>query len=210
MDNTFLTAGREVEIKNKVKDSKFFGNITSGDSKKNIKKFINKIKDKYNDASHNVSAYKLGTGDQAVKYADDDGEPSGSSGPPVLKAIEGEKMTNTVIVVTRYFGGTELGIGGLIRAYGETARLAINKAGLKKLSLIYKLKVKGKYSLTGDIMGQIEAFSGKILSSEYGNDSVEIKFLLNPEKYHQFKDKLISLSGNKIKINKVDQFYVEK
>ncbi len=210
MSNILYTPAQSIEIINKVKDSKFYGSITSVNNEEKVKKFIKKIKGKYDDATHNVSAYKLGSGDRALKYSDDDGEPAGSSGPPVLKAIEGEEITNTVIVVTRYFGGTKLGIGGLIRAYGNTARMAIREAGKKKLTLVYKLKITGGYDLIGTILGQVEAMKGKILTTEYGNEGVQIFFLLKPGNYSSLKNKLVDLTGNKVKIHKIAELYLSQ
>ncbi|MFW5991967.1 MAG: YigZ family protein, partial [Halanaerobiaceae bacterium] len=95
MKQELYTAADEIEVYNKVKDSKFFGNIKSLKTEEEVKEFINQIKTRYEDASHNVSAYKLGSGDKALKYSDDDGEPAGSSGPPVLQVIEGEDLIDT-------------------------------------------------------------------------------------------------------------------
>lgn len=201
------TVDRSIQIINKVKDSKFYGSISNAGDEEEVKKFISWIKDKFHDANHNVSAYKLGRGDQALKYADDDGEPAGSSGPPVLQAIEGEELTNTVIVVTRYFGGTKLGIGGLIRAYGDTARLAIQEAGKKKLIPLYRLKIQGSYDQLGTILGQIEAFSGEILSVDYHNEGGQINLLINPDQYNTLSTELVEKTGNRVEIKKVEEIY---
>lgn len=207
MIDVLYTVEKSVQVINKVKDSKFYGSISRADSEEEVKEFILKIKEKYNDATHNVSAYKLGIGDRALKYSDDDGEPAGSSGPPVLQAIEGEGLTNTVIVVTRYFGGTKLGIGGLIRAYGDTARLAIREAGRRELKLFYKVKVTGPYDQIGTILGQVEAFHGDILQTDYYNDGGGVIFLINPQKNVRLKEELVERTGNKVKINKLAEVY---
>ena len=157
-----LTPNKKMQIINKVKDSKFYGSISNVSTRDEAENFIEEIKNKFSDATHNVSAFRIGIGDEALEYSDDDGEPAGSSGPPVLEAIKGENLTNAVIVITRYFGGTKLGIGGLIRAYGNTARIAINKSGKKRLLLYYKVTIKGDYNLVGTIMAQVESFSNNI------------------------------------------------
>ncbi len=207
MNNKIYTPARKIQIIHKVKDSKFYGSINSVASKDEVKEFITEIKKRFYDATHNVSAYKLGSGDQVLKYSDDDGEPAGSSGPPVLQTIEGEDLTNTVIVVTRYFGGTKLGIGGLIRAYGDTARKVIEAAGKKELNLVYKLVVTGEYNIIGTIMGQIEAFKGKILSTEYNDNGGKIIILLFPSRYNDFKGKLKEMTSDKVNINKIAEFF---
>jgi len=208
MDKVIYTPERKIQVIHKVKDSKFYGSIMVAEDKKAVEEFITEIKEKFYDATHNVSAYKLGTGDQAIKYSDDDGEPAGSSGPPVLQAIEGAELTNTVIVITRYFGGTKLGIGGLIRAYGDTARMAIEESGKKEAKLIYKLKITGDYNLIGTSMGQIEAHKGKILSTEYNESGGEIDFLLYPRKYDPFKSNIKEMTADRIKIDKIKEFYI--
>ncbi|ACL69952.1 IMPACT family protein [Halothermothrix orenii] len=208
MGKVFFTPDRQVEVVYKVKDSKFYGNISRVDSEEEVRKFINNIKSTYHDATHNVSAYKIGEGDRALKYSDDDGEPAGSSGPPVLRAIEGEGLTNTVIVVTRYFGGTKLGIGGLIRAYGNTARLAIKESGKKKLTLQYKIKVLTNYDKLGTVLGQSEAFHSRILSTEYENDRVVVTLRINPDFFTKFKDVLIELTGNRVEVKKSGEVYI--
>ncbi|MFP4015885.1 MAG: IMPACT family protein [Halanaerobiales bacterium] len=198
MKDVFYTPAKSIQIINKVKDSKFYGSISRADTESDVKNFIAKIKEMHYDASHNVSAYILGIGDDALKYSDDDGEPAGSSGPPVLQAIEGADLSNAVIVVTRYFGGTKLGIGGLIRAYGETASLAITEAGKLKLSLYYVVKLSIGYQLLGNVMGQIEAFHAEIINTEYSNQGVNVKILMEPGSIEKLNKTLIEKTANKI------------
>lgn len=198
MEDALYIPASSIQIINKVKDSKFYGSISRADNQEEVQDFIDKIKDMYSDASHNVSAYTIGTGEKARGYYDDDGEPAGSSGPPVLKAIEGENLNNTVIVVTRYFGGTKLGIGGLIRAYGETANLTIAEAGKLKLSLYNQIEIKVDYQLLGTVMGQIEAHHAKIIETNYKNSGISVIILLGPEKSEKLYKSLIEKTGNKV------------
>ena len=202
-----LTPDKKIRVMNKVKDSKFYGSISSAANRKEAENFISEISDEFSDATHNVNAYRIGSDSDLIEYADDDGEPSGSSGPPVLEAIKGEGLTNTVIVVSRFFGGTKLGIGGLIRAYGNTARMAIEESGKKELKLLYNVRVKGNYDNVGVIMGQIEAFKGKIINTKYNSQGVEIDFLIKPFRYENFRDKLIEMSSNAAKIEKIGHKY---
>ena len=197
-----------VEIKNKVKDSIFYGNIKNVNTIEEAKKFIYNVKNKYHDATHNVSAYVIKDNDESIDYYDDDGEPSKSSGPPILEMIKGNNLINTVIVVTRYFGGTQLGIGGLIRAYGGTAKKTINKSQIKTLNLYYLIKAVGNYDNIGSIFGQVEAFKGKIKDTKYYDEKIEVFFYLNPKKYEKIKNKLIEETGNRVKIDVIDKFYL--
>ena len=170
-----------MEVRNQVKDSKFYGSIFSVKNRSEAEKRITEIKDKYSDATHNVSAFRVENPEleqEAIEYFDDDGEPSGSSGPPVLEAIKGENLLNTVIIITRYFGGTKLGIGGLIRAYGDTARLAIKEAGIETLSEFYLLEVKSSFDKIGIVLGQLESLKADIQNTEYTNKGAAVRAII--------------------------------
>lgn len=189
MSNLKKKPAANMEVRHQVKDSKFYGSIFSVEDRKEAEKRIEEIKEKYSDASHNVSAFRVENSEldqDAIEYFDDDGEPSGSSGPPVLEAIKGENLLNTVIIVTRYFGGTKLGIGGLIRAYGDTARLAIKEAGIKTLSEFYLIEVKSSFDKIGIVLGQLESLKADIKSTDYTNQGAAVKAVIPTD----IKDKL--------------------
>jgi uncharacterized YigZ family protein len=189
MSNLKKKPAANMEVRHQVKDSKFYGSIFSVEDRKGAEKRIEEIKEKYSDASHNVSAFRVENSEldqDAIEYFDDDGEPSGSSGPPVLEAIKGENLLNTVIIVTRYFGGTKLGIGGLIRAYGDTARLAIKEAGIKTLSEFYLIEVKTSFDKIGIVLGQLESLEADIKSTDYTNQGAAVKAVIPTD----IKDKL--------------------
>ena len=178
MTNFKKRPAKNMEVRNQVKDSKFYGSIFAVENREEAEKRILEIKGKYSDATHNVSAFRVESpklDQEPVEYVDDDGEPSGSSGPPVLEAIKGENLLNTVIIITRYFGGTELGIGGLIRAYGDTARKAINEAGIEKLNEFYIIEVKTTFDKIGIVLGQLESFKADIKNTEYYNQGAAVK-----------------------------------
>lgn len=177
MKNIKKRPAQNMEVRNQVKDSKFYGSIFAVNDRSEAEKRIKEIKEKYSDASHNVSAFRVESpklDQDPIEYFDDDGEPSGSSGPPILEAIKGENLVNTVIVVTRYFGGTKLGIGGLIRAYGDTARLAIEKSGIESLSEFYLIEVKTTFDKIGIVLGQLEAVEADIKNTEYDNQGAKV------------------------------------
>lgn len=182
MSNSKNRPAKNMEVRNQVKDSKFYGSIFAVENREEAEKRISQIKEKYSDATHNVSAFRVESStveQEAVEYFDDDGEPSGSSGPPILEAIKGKDLINTVIIVTRYFGGTKLGIGGLIRAYGDTARLAIEEAGIETLNEFYKIKVKTSFDKIGIVLGQLEALKADIKDTEYTNQGAAVKAIIS-------------------------------
>lgn len=203
MSKCKLRPASNVEIRHKVKDSKFYGSIYAVNSRKDAELRIAEIKEKYNDASHNVSAYRVENSRQnndIIEYYDDDGEPAGSSGPPVLEAIKGADLVNAVIIVTRYFGGTKLGIGGLIRAYGETARLAVEEAGVKRLKAYYKIEVFSDFDKLGIVLGQLEAFGADIKNTEYNNQGGVVTAEIPTEIENKLKEILKEKTADNFKL----------
>jgi uncharacterized YigZ family protein len=181
MSNSKNRPAKNMEVRNQVKDSKFYGSIYAVENREEAEKRILEIKEKYSDATHNVSAFRVESSEmeqEPIEYFDDDGEPSGSSGPPILEAIKGKNLINTVIIVTRYFGGTKLGIGGLIRAYGDTARLAIEEAGIETLNEFYKIEVKTSFDKIGIVLGQLEALKADIKNTEYSNQGAAVEAII--------------------------------
>ena len=113
------------------KKSRFIGYIAPVETEDEAIAFINEIRTKHRDATHNVYAYSLRAGQ--VKRASDDGEPQGTGGVPMLNVLNGNELVDVCCVVTRYFGGTLLGVGGLVRAYTEGAKIAVAAGGIKPL-----------------------------------------------------------------------------
>ncbi len=191
MSNLKKRPAKNMEVRNQVKDSKFYGSIFAVENREEAEKRIEEIKEKYSDASHNVSAFRVESpklDQEPVEYFDDDGEPSGSSGPPVLEAIKGKNLLNTVIIVTRYFGGTKLGIGGLIRAYGDTARLAIRESGIETLKEFYLIELETSFDKIGIVLGQLEAFKADIQNTEYSNQGAAVKAIIPTDIKDRLKD----------------------
>lgn len=116
---------RTIRIENVVVNSRFIATMGRADTVQDAKTFIQSIRDEMPDASHHVYAFKVGYGGSVTEGMSDDGEPSGTSGPPILAVLRGADVGDVVIVVTRYFGGTKLGTGGLVRAYSGVAKDAL-------------------------------------------------------------------------------------
>ena len=123
--------------------SRFIGYIKPVTTQEDAVSFINEIKSKHWDATHNVYAYILRDG-QIRRYSDD-GEPQGTAGIPVLDVLQKEGLTDCVVVVTRYFGGILLGGGGLVRAYSHAAKLAVDAAGVIKMSMCVRAECECDY-----------------------------------------------------------------
>ncbi len=114
-----------IRIEYLVSNSRFYGTIGRADTVEQAKAFIQAVRDEMPGATHHVYAFKIGFGGSVTEGMSDDGEPSGTAGPPALAVIRGANVGDVVLVITRYFGGTKLGTGGLVHAYGQTAREAV-------------------------------------------------------------------------------------
>lgn len=128
----YLTVKHESQAELLIKKSRFIAHVKSVETINEAETFISSIKRKYYDATHNTYAFSVGLEVEEIQKSNDDGEPSGTAGKPILEIIRMKNLKNTVVVVTRYFGGILLGAGGLIRAYGECAKQGIEKAGIIK------------------------------------------------------------------------------
>ncbi|ASJ04647.1 YigZ family protein [Thermococcus barossii] len=150
-----------------VRKSVFIGYASPADTEEDARAFIAKIKAHHSDATHNVSAYLINDGKNfAVRY-DDDGEPKGSAGKPVLKVIQNKGLSNVVIVVTRYFGGIKLGYGGLVKAYSDAASLAVENAGIVEVYEMEHFEVTLPYSFFHTVRETIEKAGGRVVGEEY-------------------------------------------
>ncbi len=175
MPDTYKTIAKDLRIENKIKDCKFITSIKRVSSLEEAQGFIREISEEFSDATHNVYAFKVGLGDRAIKGCSDDGEPAGSSGPPSLQAVEGEGVTNVALVVTRYYGGTKHGVGGLIRAYGGEAREVIRGAGIIEKVRYIEISILVSYDNMGGVINDLEGNQGEISNIDYNNEGVVIK-----------------------------------
>ena len=119
----------EIRREHIVVNSRFIATLVPVLSVDEARAFIARIKKEFADASHNVSAYIIGGGNTVAEFCSDDGEPSGTSGKPALAVLRGSGLGDVAVVVTRYFGGTLLGTGGLVKAYTESTQLVVNEIG---------------------------------------------------------------------------------
>lgn len=191
MNDRYLTILQGSRVQIKVKDSKFITTVAPVSSEEEAQGFIMKVSKEFFDATHNVSALKLGTGDRAIRRYDDDGEPAGSSGPPVLQAIEGAGVTNVAVVVTRYFGGTKLGFGGLVRAYGDAAAAGLAESGVREMIQYILIKIAVPYEQMGNVIKEIQGGVGVIKDTQYSNDGVAILVDLLPSYLAGLSKKLV-------------------
>ena len=168
------------------KKSRFIGYIHHVDNEEEAEAFITAIKKKHYDARHNCSAYSVGE-DKVIQRFSDDGEPSGTAGKPILEVINGNGLHNVCIVVTRYFGGTLLGTGGLVRSYTEASKECINATGIVTKQCVIPLEITTNYNDFGKIQYILASESIVISDTRYEDNviltaSVPVDIIDNIEK----------------------------
>lgn len=199
----FLTIKSEVVAEKGVKGSKFIAHASPSGKREEAEDYLNAISARFKDATHNCFAYKIGTGDQAIVRFYDAGEPSGTAGRPILQAIETKDLANIVVVVTRYFGGTKLGTGGLIRAYGSCALAALNKATITESYPQVTLRLLFPYNLTNTAQYLVKKFGANVLERGFEEQSSLVIQLRTTEEA-DFRDEVKNGSSGKIEIVRTD------
>lgn len=184
--------------------SRFIGYIKPVTTQEEAVSFINEIKSKHWDATHNVYAYVLREG-QVRRYSDD-GEPQGTAGIPVLDVLLKENVTDCVVVATRYFGGTLLGAGGLVRAYSHTAKIAVDAGQVITMKLCKVLQVTCDYNFYGRLNSFIPE-SGGVIDDTVFADNVTVTFKLPVNDVASFDAKLVDMSFGKFHTEEIGEEY---
>lgn len=191
---TYTTLEREADAEFEEKRSVFIGHAKPVKTEEQANEFIREKKKQYADATHNVSAYYL-KGGILARYSDD-GEPQGTSGMPVLDVIRKSGVDDAVVVVTRYFGGTLLGAGGLVRAYSHTARLALDAAHIVTYEKYQVLSLTCSYSDYQRYSAELPKFGAVIDDTDF-SDRVTVRFAVKCTVYPALRDKIREMSGGR-------------
>ncbi|PJF29473.1 MAG: YigZ family protein [Phototrophicales bacterium] len=197
MTEPYLIPNGFHRIETEVARSRFIASVEYTPTVDNAKAFLGQIRAEMPDASHHVYAFRVGYGASVIEGMSDDGEPAGTAGPPVLAVLRGSKIGDIAIVVTRYFGGTKLGTGGLVRAYSEAAHVALNSLATTLKIEKRLLGIEIPYSLYNQAKLLIEAHHGTIEEELFeANITLMIRFALDD--IPRFTDALRDLSHGKI------------
>jgi len=189
------------------KKSKFMSNVAPVKSEEEAVNFINTLRSEYWDANHNVYAYRI-IGDSIIQRYSDDGEPAGTAGLPVLEAIKRADLQNVVIVVTRYFGGTLLGAPGLVRAYGKSASMGIDSAGIIKKVLCTIFTVAMDYTFYGKAQNVLTDNGYNIENAQF-TEQVSFTVAVVPEKEEAFIKLVNDITAGSATIKKGGQMYID-
>ena len=198
MYRTILRSGQAEIIEKK---SRFIASVSPVKSEDDAKSFIDEIRRKHWNATHNVFAYQIGEKSEIQRFSDD-GEPQGTAGKPVLSVLIGEDIKNCCIVVTRYFGGTLLGTGGLVRAYGKCAKEGLYEAQIIEVDVYKELSILTDYSLQGKVQyGILEG--GYTIKDMIFTDKVEFIVMVKEQEAENFEKKMIDISAARVDMKKL-------
>ena len=181
-----------------IKKSRFISNLFHVTTEEEAQRRVAEMKKKYWDARHNCYAYRLGPV-FSLQKASDDGEPSGTAGKPVLEVLKAWELTDTLIVVTRYFGGTKLGAGGLVRAYGTAATLGLEAARIDDYLLCDSVTLETEYSSVASVE-RAASECGAVITERVFTDKVILHVAIPTEETEKFRQDLVDVTNGKIGI----------
>ena len=185
------------------KKSRFIGRVWPVETEEEALTKIAEMKKQHYDATHNCWAYVLKSG--AMRFSDD-GEPGGTAGNPMMQVLQKENLFNVVCVVTRYFGGTLLGAGGLVRAYTKGAKIAVDAAGKSMKRVWSVLYIPCPYTFYERVKLETEAFGGVIRDTQFGAE-VELEILVAQPQAQAFLDKILDMTSGTVEGMETSQEY---
>lgn len=191
-----------------IQKSRFIAHIKRVETEEEAQAFISKIKKEHWNATHNCSCYLIGEHDQ-IQKANDDGEPTGTAGVPMLEVLKKRGLKDTAVVVTRYFGGIKLGAGGLIRAYSQATSEGINATGIVRRDLMRTISTTIDYTLLGKVENELRHSHYKLKNIDY-LENVTVHTYVKVEEEQQFVEWMTELTNGQghITLNEVE--YLEE
>ncbi len=171
--NRRIVPSEETEHEIVVVNSRFIGSLAYAGSVDEARAFIQQVKARYPDATHHVPAFLIGHGQSVIAHCTDDGEPSGTAGRPALAVLQGSGIGDAVVVVTRYFGGTKLGTGGLVRAYGDAVRETLHHGKYAEIVLTSQMIIQVEYPYYEPIK-RLLSRRGAVIEDESFTEKVDL------------------------------------
>jgi uncharacterized YigZ family protein len=187
-----------------VVNSRFIASLSPATTVEEARTFIAKVKKQHPTATHHVPAFVIGHGKSVIKHCSDDGEPSGTAGRPALAVLQGSGLGNVVVVVTRYFGGTKLGTGGLVKAYGDAVREVLKGVKFATLMPTTTLMFVTPYRLYDQLTRLMEAHNGQVLGVEF-LEEVTVTVRFKDEVVESFTNQLSNLSAGQVETIVIEQ-----
>lgn len=190
-----------------ISKSRFIAYVERAETEQEAINFIDKIKKMHHSATHNCSCYMIGEHDQ-IQKANDDGEPSGTAGVPMLEVLKKQGLKDTVVVVTRYFGGIKLGGGGLIRAYGKATTEGLQAAQVVERKLHHEMKISIDYTWLGKVENEIRSSQYLLKDIQYA-ENVEVFVHVLSDEEETFKSWITEITNGQATFSCEDQTYLE-
>jgi uncharacterized YigZ family protein len=194
MIDSYLTIKDSIVHKITRKKSRFIGLLSPAFSQEDVQRQLDAIRKSYHDATHHCSAFRLLIDDVIVEASSDDGEPSGSAGLPMLHQLEGKDICNILAVVVRYYGGTNLGVGGLVRAYSDAVSEALDEMSIVTQTITSRITIRFPVEVNSIVMSTAHRFSAHIKSLLY-EEPVRLEVTLPPSQVAQFRAALTEATG---------------
>ena len=186
----------EIRREQTVVNSRFIATLAPAFSIDEARAFIKRIRAEFADATHSIPAYIIGGGNTVTEYFSDDGEPSGTAGKPALTVLRGSGLGDAVLVITRYFGGTLLGTGGLVKAYTESAQMVVHAVERGERVPVHVAMAAIPYNLLERVRLLVAKNRGKVVGEEYAGD-VTITLQFPVEAFEAFQSALRDVSAGK-------------
>jgi len=199
----YLIPAQETRVEITVVNSRFIATAAPVFSVDAAKAFIAKVREEFADASHNVPTYLIGHGASVIAHCSDDGEPSGTAGRPALAVLRGSGLGDVAVVVTRYFGGTKLGTGGLVRAYGDAVREVLAVLPRAEKVPTHTVMMAVPYAYFELVRRAIAAHNGQILDEDFAAD-VTLTARFAVEHFAGFQSSLRELSSGQLEAEIVE------
>lgn len=196
MNDHFVPA-EETRTEIKVVNSRFIGTIAPVFQVDEAKAFVRRVKEEFAEATHNVPAFIIGHGASVIAHCNDDGEPAGTAGRPALAVLQGSGLGDAAVVITRYFGGTKLGTGGLVRAYGDTVRAILQVVPVAAKVPTVTAEMSLPYNLFEQSRLLIENQNGQILDQVFAAE-VTLLARFRREQFDEFSAALAELSHGQV------------
>jgi len=203
MSAPYLIPAEEIRREQVVVNSRFIATIAPVADNDEARAFIARIRAEFSDATHNVPAYIIGGGNNVTDYCSDDGEPSGTAGRPALAVLHGSGLGDVAVVVTRYFGGTLLGKGGLVRAYTESTQMVVNTVRRARRQQVHVAMLALPYNLLERVRLLVHKHKGDILDESFAAD-ITMTFRYPIENAEKFQADLSELSAGTLQIETIE------
>lgn len=203
MSKTYAIPLTEIRREHVVVNSRFIATLAPVFSIDEARAFVGRIKKEFADASHNVPAYIIGGGNTVTEYFSDDGEPSGTAGRPALAVLRGSGLGDAAVVITRYFGGTLLGTGGLVKAYTESTQMVVNAVGRGRRVTVQVAMLAIPYNLLERVRLLVARRGGEIIGEDFAAD-ITITLQFPVDSFEGFQNELRELSAGKLKAEVIE------